>query len=79
MRMWCRGRPVPTYALARTRHDGALWEVAGEEVIVHGDVFVAHGILLKLALDHAVDQEEREPAWRCPYCQMAIDAFAHVL
>lgn len=37
-----------------TRHDCALREVAGEEVVIHGDVFVADGVLLQLALHDAV-------------------------
>lgn len=44
-----------------TRHDGALWEVAGEEVVVDGDALVAHGVLLLLPLHHTVHQQEGVP------------------
>mmetsp|Transcript_6839 Transcript_6839/g.27957 ORF Transcript_6839/g.27957 Transcript_6839/m.27957 type:complete len:227 (+) Transcript_6839:153-833(+) len=40
-------------------HDGALREVAGEEVVVDGDVLQADGVLALLNLEHAIDEQER--------------------
>lgn len=59
------------HAVTRAWHDGAFREVAGEKVVVHGDVFVADGILLEFAVHDAIHQEEREPAWR-HHCQSLV-------
>lgn len=53
---------LPTALL--TRHDGALGEVAGEEVVVNGDALVAHRQLLLLPLHHTVHQQEGVPMGR---------------
>lgn len=53
---------IQYYTLSRTRHDGAVGEVAGEEVVVDGDVLVTHGVLAVLNLHHAVHKQERVPA-----------------
>ena len=45
-----------------TWHDLPVREVASEEVVVGGHIFVADGVLLRLQLHHSVHQQEGEPA-----------------
>lgn len=44
--------------LQHSRHDGALGEVAGEEVVVDGDALVAHSVLAILPLQDTVNKQE---------------------
>jgi len=46
----------------RARHDLALREVAGEEVVVGAHALVADRVALRLQLHHAVDEQEGVPA-----------------
>lgn len=50
------------HARRRTGHDGALREVAVEELVIDRDVLVADGELAVLNLHHAVHQQEGVPA-----------------
>ena len=43
------------------RHDRALREVAGEEIVVDGDIFQAYGHLTLLVAHDSVDEQERIP------------------
>jgi hypothetical protein len=55
---WTRDQP----AAVVTWHDGTLWEVAVEELVIHSDVLVTHSRLAILNLNHTVNQQEGVPA-----------------
>jgi hypothetical protein len=52
-----KNKKKPTH-LQDARHDRALGEVAVKELVVNRDVLVADGVLLRLELDDAVDEQE---------------------
>lgn len=56
------GCPQAPWCHVLTWHDGTLWEVSVEELIVDCDVLVAHSILAILNLHNTVNQQEWVPA-----------------
>ncbi len=55
-------RRVRTKKGGITWHDLALWEVAGEEIVIHGDILVGNAVLLGLQFEYPVYQQEGKPA-----------------